>query len=107
MAKKYGLGGMLFFGAVTAALGGIAAYKHRKEIEQAVEEITDQLDELREENGFFSVEPDGDTVVHPVSNPDPEEDLDDQPEEGRSDADPIETSTATETPVESQETPEV
>ncbi len=55
MAKKHGLGGMLFFGAVTAALGGIAAYRHRKEIEETLQSIADQL-EGQEEDGFFSVE---------------------------------------------------
>lgn len=55
MAKKHGLGGMLFFGAITAALGGIAAYRHRKEIEETLQSIADQL-EGQEEDGFFSVE---------------------------------------------------
>lgn len=55
MAKRFGFGGMLLFGAVTAALGGIAAYRHRKEIEETIQDIADQL-EAQEEDGFFSVD---------------------------------------------------
>lgn len=87
MAKKYGFGGMLFFGAVTAALGGIAAYKHRKEIEEALKEISDQL-EAREDVMFFSG--DMDNIVHTVPTTEQEEgepeidfvDLTEEPEEG-------------------------
>lgn len=84
MAKKYGLGGMLAFGAVTAALGGIAAYKHRKEIEKAVQDIADQLD-AAEEDGFFSVDLDDEPIVHTVPSQEEGEpdsdfaDLDDAP----------------------------
>ena len=39
MAKKRKWGRVLAFGAITAALGGIAAYKHRKEIERTLQEI--------------------------------------------------------------------
>lgn len=60
MAKKYTIGGMLIFGAATAVIGGIAAYRHRKKIEEAVQEIADQL----EENDLFTVEPSDHTVVH-------------------------------------------
>ena len=44
MAKKRKWGRVLAFGAITAALGGIAAYKHRKEIERTLQEIADQMD---------------------------------------------------------------
>ena len=42
MAKKHSLGRMLVFGAITGALGGIAAYKHRKAIERTLQDIADQ-----------------------------------------------------------------
>ena len=41
MAKKRKWGPVLAFGAVTAILGGLAAYKHRKEIERTLQEIAD------------------------------------------------------------------
>ena len=44
MAKKRKWGPVLAFGAVTAILGGLAAYKHRKEIERTLQEIADQMD---------------------------------------------------------------
>ena len=79
MSKKYGLGGMLLFGAVTAALGGIAAYRHRRNIEETLQDIADQL-EAQEEDGFFSVDMEDLTdepIVHQVApvqetSPDPE-----------------------------------
>ena len=64
MSKKYGLGGMLLFGAVTAALGGIAAYRHRRNIEETLQDIADQL-EAQEEDGFFSVDME-DLVDEPI-----------------------------------------
>lgn len=82
MAKKYGLGGMLVFGAVTAALGGFAAYKHRKNIEKAVQEIADQLDAV-EEDGFFSVDLDDAPIVHTVPS---------EEEEGEPDSDFVDLS---------------
>ena len=69
MAKKRKWGRVLAFGAITAALGGIAAYKHRKEIERTLQEIADQMDAWEESSEFFT---DQDTVVHTV-NPAPEE----------------------------------
>lgn len=68
MAKKRKWGRVLAFGAITAALGGIAAYKHRKEIERTLQEIADQMDAWEESSEFFT---DQDTVVHTV-NPAPE-----------------------------------
>ena len=65
MAKKRKWGRVLAFGAITAALGGIAAYKHRKEIERTLQEIADQMDAWEESSE------DQDTVVHTV-NPAPE-----------------------------------
>lgn len=55
MAKRFGYGGMLVFGAAAAVLGGIAAYRHRREIEETIQDIADQL-EAQEEDGFFSVD---------------------------------------------------
>ena len=68
MAKKRKWGRVLAVGAITAALGGIAAYKHRKEIERTLQEIADQMDAWEESSEFFT---DQDTVVHTV-NPAPE-----------------------------------
>ena len=51
MAKKRKWGRVLAFGAITAALGGIAAYKHRKEIERTLQEIADQMDAWEESSG--------------------------------------------------------
>ena len=53
MAKKRKWGRVLAFGAITAALGGIAAYKHRKEIERTLQEIADQMDAWEESSEFF------------------------------------------------------
>lgn len=64
MAKKRKWGRVLAFGAITAALGGIAAYKHRKEIERTLQEIADQMDAWEESSEFFT---DQDTVVHTVN----------------------------------------
>lgn len=69
MAKKRKWGGALAFGLVTAALGGYAAYKHRKEIERTLQEIADQMDGWDGGEDFFH---DQDTVVHTV-DPVPEE----------------------------------
>ena len=68
ITKKRKWGRVLAFGAITAALGGIAAYKHRKEIERTLQEIADQMDAWEESSEFFT---DQDTVVHTV-NPAPE-----------------------------------
>ena len=54
---------------VLCVTGGIAAYKHRKEIERTLQEIADQMDAWEESSEFFT---DQDTVVHTV-NPAPEE----------------------------------
>jgi hypothetical protein len=61
MAKKYSLGRVLFVGAVSAALGGVAAYRRRKEIEKTVKDISDRLENLEEE-GFFDVDLSADTL---------------------------------------------
>lgn len=63
MAKKRKLGPVLAFGAVAAALGGIAAYKHRKEIERTLQEIADQMDAWEDSGDFFGEK---DTIVHTV-----------------------------------------
>ena len=59
---------MLAFGAITAALGGIAAYKHRKEIERTLQEIADQMDAWEESSEFLRTRT---PLLHTV-NPDPE-----------------------------------
>lgn len=92
MGKKYSMGGMLMFGAATAVIGGIAAYRHRKKIEEAVQEIADQL----EENDIFTVEPEENTVVHTTEAPEPEEDL--ASEDGEPDDDFIDLSVEPEAP---------
>ena len=53
MAKKRKWGPVLAFGAVTAILGGLAAYKHRKEIERTLQEIADQMDAWDGSEEFF------------------------------------------------------
>ncbi len=64
MAKKRKWGRLLAFGAVTAALGGIAAYMHRKEIEQTLQEIADQMDAWEGSGEFFGEQ---DNIVHTVT----------------------------------------
>ena len=65
MAKNRKWGPVLAFGAVTAVLGGIAAYKHRKEIERTLQEIADQMDAWDSSEDFFH---DEDAVVHTVTH---------------------------------------
>ena len=78
MAKKHSLGRMLVFGAITGALGGIAAYKHRKAIERTLQDIADQMDAWEDEGDFFH---DDDTVVHTMpSAPRAETSADAEPE---------------------------
>ncbi len=93
MAKKYTIGGMLIFGAATAVIGGIAAYRHRKKIEEAVQEISDQL----EENDVFTVEPEENIVVHTTEVPKAEENMD--AEEGEPDDDFVDLGAETKAPV--------
>ena len=83
MGKKHSLGRMLVFGAITGALGGIAAYKHRKAIERTLQDIADQMDAWEDESDFFH---DDDTVVHtipqaeaPVTEVAPEEEAEEAP----------------------------
>ena len=64
MAKKHSLGRMLVFGAITGALGGIAAYKHRKAIERTLQ------DAWEDDGDFFH---DDDTVVHTMPSASREE----------------------------------
>lgn len=70
MAKKHSLGRMLVFGAITGALGGIAAYKHRKAIERMLQDIADQMDAWEDDGDFFH---DDDTVVHTMPSASREE----------------------------------
>ena len=65
MARKNGFGKMLFVGAVAAAVGGVAAYMRRQQIEGVVQDIADALD-AREEDGFFSVDLGEEPVFHKV-----------------------------------------
>ncbi len=65
MAKKNGFGKMLLVGAVAAAVGGVASYLRRREIEGVVQDIADALD-AREEDGFFSVDLAEEPVFHKV-----------------------------------------
>ena len=68
MAKKRKWGGALAFGLVTAALGGYAAYKHRKDIERTLQEIEHQMDAWEADSDFFH---DEEAVIHTV-DPAPE-----------------------------------
>ncbi|HIY33269.1 hypothetical protein [Evtepia sp.] len=70
MAKNRKWGPVLAFGAVTAVLGGIAAYKHRKEIERTLQEIADQMDAWDSSEDFFH---DEDAVVHTVTHAEKDE----------------------------------
>ena len=83
MAKRFGFGGLFVFGAVTAALGGIAAYRHRKEIEETIQDIADQL-EVPEEDGFFSIDMEDlgeEPIVHRTDADTDEEEILSAPEE--------------------------
>jgi hypothetical protein len=90
MAKKHSLGRMLVFGAITGALGGIAAYKHRKAIERTLQDIADQMDAWEDDGDFFH---DDDTVVHtipraeePVAEAEPEAEAPAQEQQAESEA---------------------
>ena len=63
MAKKRNWSGALVFGVVTAALGGVLAYKHRKDIERTLQEIENQMDDWEATSDFFDEE---ETIVHTV-----------------------------------------
>ena len=65
MARKNGFGKMLFVGAVAAAVGGVAAYLRRQQIEGVVQDIADALD-AREEDGFCSGDRGEEPVFHKV-----------------------------------------
>lgn len=65
MARKNGFGKMLVIGAAAAIAGGVVSYLRRKEIEDAVQEITDALD-AREEDGFFSADLGDEPVFHKI-----------------------------------------
>ncbi len=74
---------MLAIGVAAAAVGGVAAYLRRKEIEGVVQDIADALD-AREEDGFFSVDLGEEPVFHKVPmDPEtaPEAETPDQPAE--------------------------
>lgn len=90
MAKKRKWGRLLAFGAAAAALGGIAAYQHRKEIERTLQEIADQMDAWEESDDFFN---DQEAVVH-VTDPVPPQEAAPQEEA------PAETAAAEEAPTE-------
>lgn len=55
MAKKHGIGAILFFSAVSAVAGGVLAYRHREEIDNIVKDMAETLD-ATEEEGFFTVD---------------------------------------------------
>ena len=93
MAKKHSLGRMLVFGAITGALGGIAAYKHRKAIERTLQDIADQMDAWEDDSDFFH---DDDTVVHTIP----------RAEEPVPEAEPEAEASAPETAGETSEAPE-
>lgn len=78
MARKHGFGRKLFLATVAGAVGGVIAYRRRREIEQIVRDIADQLD-AREEDGFFSVDLGDGPVIHKAPL---DEDASDDPEDG-------------------------
>ena len=55
---------------MSGALGGIAAYKHRKAIERTLQDIADQMDAWEDDGDFFH---DDDTVVHTMPSASREE----------------------------------
>jgi len=63
MAKKHSLGGMLFFGAVSAVMGGIVAYRHREELDKIVKDMAEKLDAAEDEDGFFTVDLSGSSRI--------------------------------------------
>lgn len=72
MGKKYSFGSMLFFGAATAALAGVAAYRHHNEIKKVVEDIAEELDAC-DVDGIFEADlledlDEDDKIVHIVPN---------------------------------------
>ena len=77
MAKKYSFGSMLVFGAATAAIAGVAAYRHHKELKKVVEDIAEELD-ARDVDGIFEADllediGEDDKIVHIVPKAQPEE----------------------------------
>ena len=70
--KKYSFGSLLVFGAATAALAGVAAYKHHNELKKVVEDIAEELD-ARDVDGVFEADlledlGEDDKIVHIVPN---------------------------------------
>ena len=99
MAKKRKLGPVPPFGAVAAALGGIAAYKHRKEIERTLQEIADQMDAWEDSGDFFGEK---DTIVHTVP-PAEEAPAAEEEQEAATDSDFVDEPTQDEAPEEKPE----
>ena len=73
MAKRYSFGKLMAFGTLTAVIGGIAAYKHHKELETIVQDITEQLDAKLDTNSVFAGT---DQIVHTTRSENGEPDSD-------------------------------
>ena len=66
MAKgSSNFGSFLLFGAVSAVLGGIAAYKYRTEIEKTLDSICVEFD-ANDEDSFTVEAEEGNNVIHVV-----------------------------------------
>lgn len=63
MAKKHSLGGILFFGAVSAVAGGVVAYRHREDITKIMKDMVEKLDASEDEDGFFTVDLSGSSRI--------------------------------------------
>ena len=87
MAKNKGFGKLLALSVAAAAIGGVAAYLKRREIENVVQDIADAMD-AREEDGFFSVdlEDEDAPIFHkvPMDGEEPPAEETDEPQESDS-----------------------
>ena len=79
--------------------GGIAAYKHRKEIERTLQEIADQMDAWEDSGDFFGEK---DTIVHTVP-PAEEAPAAEEEQEAATDSDFVDEPTQDEAPEEKPE----
>ena len=86
MAKKHGIGAILFFSAVSAVAGGVLAYRHREEIDNIVKDMAETLD-ATEEEGFFTVDLKGDHSDDSASEAEKPSEKPSAPEDGEPDSD--------------------
>ncbi|MCF0123754.1 MAG: hypothetical protein HUJ67_06545 [Ruminiclostridium sp.] len=93
MAKKFGVGVMMAVGAVSAAVGGVAAFLSRKSIEKTVQDISEKLEAKIDDE--FQVE-DEEVVIHSVDKEETSEESDFVDTEGVAEAAAEEEPTAAE-----------